>query len=315
MDTEKYNEMQEKVAAGKPVTDEGPYFHHVQWEAYKGLSKGMLGGAFIGTLVGGLVGGAAALALLPVIGTTAAVVSAVAFTGVGLWKGMDKFGSIGTVSAAVAAGLDTAERRGQIYLDNKVNEIKADLGNPEAKEALKNAKEPAYRTTHYVPPQDESVQQPTVFWKVALVGLAVGVAAGLLFAMGGLAGGVIEHVVGHAIIDQLGPLGIATVSAATFGAFGASFGINRDVFRKIFDATDMMYRGRAGDPVHAKMVTRSKEKAQEIEKPQEAEQPAPQTVLFDGHMTYPPSETYHRDKYAAAKQVLQEMDHTKMSPH
>lgn len=316
MDSEKYIEMQEKIGAGKPVTDEGPYLHHVQWESYKGWGKGKLGGAIIGTMVGSLVGGAAAAVLLPTIGAAAAGIGVLAFAGVGMWKGMDEFGKIGTVSGAVAAGLDAAERRNRIYMDTKVNEIKAELGDKEAEAKLAEAREPAYRTTHYVPPQDPAMEHGPIFWKVAAIGLAIGAAAGLLLAASGLASGLLGHIVSestlHAVSGVIGEKGIALLSMATFGAFGASFGINRDIFRKIFDQTDMMYRGtprKLGEPAEAKMVTRAPEKEQAVEKTKEK-------IVYDGHLQYPESETHHRDQYLkAAKEHLLSMDHTKMMSH
>ncbi len=330
MDSEKYNEMQEKIRSGKPVTDEGPYYHHVTWESYKGWGKGKLGGAVIGTIVGGVVGTAAALIALPTIGVPGAIIGALAFAGVGLWKGMDEFGRIGTVSAAIAAGLDTAERRNQLYIDGKINEIKAELGDEKAKIALQNAKEPAYRTTHYVPPQDPSLQHGPVFWKVAAIGLAVGVAAGLLLASSPLALELLGHIIGEEAIKTISTsmsgYGLQALSMATFGAFGASFGINRDVFRMIFDKTDMMYRGRASEKAQAQMITRGKEKSPEANKDQtkqisaEKSPPAPATEAngnyYDGLINYPDSATHFRDKQIAeAQKALLTMDHTQMRPN
>ncbi|MDX2073819.1 MAG: hypothetical protein SFX19_05580 [Alphaproteobacteria bacterium] len=312
MDTEKYHEMQEKILAGKPVTDEGPYYHHIQWEAYKGWSKGKIGGAAIGTLIGSIVGGAAAFAMLPLISPAAAGVGVLAFAGIGMWKGMDEFSKIGTITGAVAAGLDTAERRNQLYLDNKINEVKAELGDKGAQEALAHPHDPVYRTTHYVPPQDPSMKHGPVFWKVALAGLAIGLAAGLLLASGGIATGFFEHIMRPEVFAGLGgEASITALSMATFGAFGASFGINRDIFRRIFDHTDAIYEGHPrtiGEDAPAQMVSRglAKNAEKDIEK---------QTVFYESALPYPESDTYHRDKYAAAKQVLQEMDHTKMLPH
>jgi hypothetical protein len=311
MDTEKYNEMQEKIATGKPVTDEGPYYHHVQWESYKGWAKGKFGGAVIGTIIGGLIGGAAALILAPALPTAIAGAAVLAFAGIGLYKGMEEFGQIGTVTGAVAAGLDTAERRSQLYMDNKVNEIKAELGDEKAKEALAKAKEPAYRTTHFVPPPDGTEAHGPIFWKVALVGLAVGIAAGIIFASGGLAtsmfNSIVQHVAGESVVLSSGT--VMALSAATFGAFGASFGINRDVFRKIFDTTDVLYRGRVGESTTAQMVTRTKTPAKEIENP------APVTYV-PPTLKYPESNTHFRDaEIAKAQRALMEMDHTRMTPH
>lgn len=316
MDTEKYNEMQEKLAAGKPVTDEGPYYHHVQWESYKGWAKGKFGGAMIGTIIGTVVGVAAAAILLTFSAPlTIAGASVLAFAGMGLYKGMDEFGRIGTVTGAIAAGLDTAERRNAYNLKKTALEIKADMGSKEAAVELQELKEPAYRTTHYVPPQDKEVEHGPIFWKVALIGAGVGIMAGVLFATGGIANGIFDYVLSHvaevtgAALPVLDKPAVIALSAATFGAFGASFGINRDIFRQIFDKTDMMYRGRVA-PAPAKEVTRNHEKSLM------QEQEAAKSLEYDSPIEYPASGTHFRDQQLArAQQALLEMDHTRMSPN
>lgn len=321
MDTEKLVEIEEKVKKGKPVTDEGPYYHHAWWESYKGMVKGKLGGAVIGAIMGSVVGVAAAAVLSTIGAPIAAGVVIAAFAGAGMIKGVHEFSQIGASAGAVAAGLDTAERRNKLYLDGKFNEIEAKLDRLEAEipnktpapVIRKEVREPVYRTDHFVEAPDGKGQAGLVFWKVAAIGLAVGAAAGLLLAGSGVAAMALEHVLGHGIVAGLGTSGITALSTATFAAFGASFGINRDVFRKIFDHTDVLARGmtrRLG------LTESQKVQAPAQEQEQAPQQNSKQTVIYEPQINYPESNTYHRDKVIAqAKQALLGMDHTKLPPH
>ncbi len=317
MDTEKLVEIDEKKAAGKPVTDEGPYYHHAWWESYKGSVKGMLGGAVVGGLMGSVVGVAAAAILLPTVGIAAAITAAVAFVGIGIIKGVEEFSQIGISAGAVAAGLDTAERRNKLYLESKFNEIENKLNRLEAEIPNKltvtpkktDLREPVYRTDHFVEAKDGKGQAGPIFWKVAAVGLAVGLIAGAIFASSGLAAELLTPLLG----DAAGKVGIMAVSTATFGAMGASFGINRDVFRKIFDHTDVLARGmtrRLG------LTEAQQAQVTQPEQPEKYTETGVSTVLLEPQITYPESTTYHRDKVIAqAKQTLLGMDTSQLPKH
>lgn len=326
MDTEKYNEIQEKVRNGKPVSDEGPYYHHVHWETYKGGVKGKLGGAIVGSVIGAVVGVVAASVLVFAgAGMAAAAIGAVAFTGMGMWKGMDEFSTIGKVAGGVSAGLDIAERRNKLFVEEKIGELKEEIhkigggeqaviGQTSAKPA-KQEKEPFYRLNHYVAPHDETLKGGPVFWKVAAIGMIVGIAAGGLLAAGGLATGIIGHIIGHTAVDALGAGTITALSMATFGAFGASFGINRDIFRQMFDKTDMLFRGLSPtltEQYKQKLVA----KGHSVDIPEKNKENLT-PVLYEGSaVSYPESDTYHRDKLMeAAKNALMSLDHTKLPPH
>jgi hypothetical protein len=334
MDTTEQLEIQHAQRLGHPETDEGPYYHDSWWESYKGSVKGKLGGVVIGAAMGAAVGVAAAIAI-PFVGgallTTGALAMTVSgFTAAGMLYGAHEFADVGRVTGAVAAGLETAERRNDVKLaklENKIDKLQSTItGEPIPADAQAAADKAAatdldYKTTHC--DDHQSAQRPPlVFWKVALIGLAIGAAAGLLLASGGVAGHVLGLLGAAGEGGVLSTVGVYAASALSMGLFGASFGVNRDMFRSVFDKTDLMFRG---------IVSKSKASEQIIEAPapapvQQAVQTtekSPEVVAMPAQETkqqsqveYPASETYHRDKVvASARQALLTMDHTKAISH
>jgi hypothetical protein len=336
MDTEKHLEIEKKIREGKSPNDEGPYYHHAWWESYKGGVKGKLGGAIIGTLVGAVVGGivAATLAVAAIPGPLLAITLA-AFTGVGMIKGYQEFGEVGKIVGSNAAQSRLLESRLRTMMDGKVAEIKEEIGElkslvtgtPNAeKNALAKDKAMAeydevnYRKSHYAklnPPQMNSF----AFWKVALIGLAIGAAAGAILAIGGTGGAagiILGHILGgEAAVHALGATGVFAASVATMGALGASFGINRDLFRRVFDKTDLLFKGitnktsiskleqdqiNAGLAVQQKLMSKDNEIATAV------------MPEYSG-VQYPKSETHFRDKVLpAAQRALLSFDHTRATP-
>jgi len=320
MDTEEDTEIRIAKFIGRPETDEGPYYHDAWWESYKGSVKGKLGGAVIGGLVG-LAVGLAAAAVLPLVGAVSTISTGVmiaAFSAGGMIYGMHEFSEVGKVTGAVAAAQEKAEQRE----NGKFAEIKREIS--ELKSLITGSKTPKieqksidnsdlteseqlYRTTHcdeHCPPKNGKF----VFWKVAAVGLIAGVAAGALLAYGGLAG------------SFLGELGITKVSSpaimTVMGLFGASFGLNRDMFRRIFDKTDLLFKGIFhNSSSRGQQVTMLSQSSQQTEKSIEKSNVATPpiiTVVYPEHPDYPQSDTFHRDKLATAtKLALLNMDHNK----
>jgi|GEM_PF-4389210 len=334
MDTEEDIKIKQGIQKGHPETDEGPYYHESWWESYKGSVKGKLGGAVIGAAVGAAIGIAAAgvLAALTIGGLTFAAGAAIAggFAAAGMLYGGHEFSEIGKVTGAVAAAHEKSEHRQNARfskLEKGLAELKAMLGKKtpaneasdtsrqddktEAKPETGHSRD--YRTQHcddHCPPKGRK----WVFWKIAAIGLAIGLAAGALLAFGGLAGHVL-HALGAVAPEAIAHAGIGTYAASmtTMGLFGASFGINRDIFRQVFDNTDLWFRG---------MFSRSKERGKEVDsahaaaKPVEKADHAITTIVYDTYADYPQSDTYHRDKVlSSAKQALLSMDHTKAVPH
>lgn len=334
MDTEEHIEIQKAIRAGKPETDEGPYYHESWWESYKGSVKGKLGGAVIGAVVGAAIGVVAALAIPAIAGValTGATfgLTVAAFAAGGMMYGEHEFSEVGKVTGAVAAAHEKSEQRMKAFeagkfaeLKGEIQDIKAMLGGKKqnAEAALQSSQiaataaaeqNPSYRTQHcdeHCPPEEKK----PIFWKVAAIGLVVGAAAGAILATGGLAAPVVELFAGA----HLSGGAVLAASMVTLGLFGASFGINRDMFRQVFDKTDRLFKGLTGKSNGVSHAV-APEPVQMADKPIE-KQPntAVTTVVYDNSpVEYPKSDTYHRDKVlASAKQALLSMDHTKAIPH
>ena len=348
MDTEKYQKLKKQMDQGLSPNDEGPYYHHAWWEAYKGSVKGKLGGLVIGTVVGSIVGAVVAGGVVLVAGAgaiglagSAAVVGA--FAAGGALFGTHEFSSIGKITGAVSAAQDESEIRMKLYEEGKFNELKHDIneirelvkGNHKEAEAIAKQAEKdesrkaeetkvaeTYRTTHYAQLEPDKKNR-FIFSKITLIGLVIGAAAGALFAATGSADALLHGLTGSH--GALGTIGTFAASMASFGALGASFGINRDLFRRIFDKTDLMTKGIISNDLvkeqqvesgqrlskgHGKeddtIVTRNDAKDDKNDKKQAA---------YEG-IAYPESDTYYQDKVlAAAEKALLSFDHTRATPH
>ena len=344
MDSEKNTHMRELLEAGRPVTDEGPFHHHSWWEAYKGGVKGKLGGGILGAGMGAITGGIAVAGLSIATGGLVAMALPIVagFAAAGLIYGVHEFGEVGKVAGAVAASQKLAEKRMKEFEDSRFDEIKEEIG--ELKSIIKGEPAPKksarakadeidvhqdnYRTSHFQGSKVTGLAK-FVFWKVALVGLAVGLIAGAILVTGDMTHGLLEHlgVANNAIVDSLkgivGEKALEYMTAMTaLGAIGASFGINRDLFRQAFDQTDLWFRGFVSHGhARAVLLEKSTGNPQYIEEePQHKETAAPapnrEITNYPSHISYPESATHHRDKVlAAAKEALMSMDHTKMAPH
>lgn len=345
MDTEEDIEIKEAARAGKVQTDEGPYYHEPWWEAYKGSVKGKLGGLIIGAVVGGLIGTAAAF-ILPAIGAIGfasgyGVLSVIgAASALGMAYGLHEFSDIGKIVGSNAATAEKQEKRMKEFEAGKFSELKkeirdlkamltgkkdaaesrmpqsADADIPEHSKKYHNDRETHlldYRTQHC----DDEHCPPTggkwVFWKVAVIGLVVGAGAGALLAWGGGAAALL-HLLGHGVIVNEGA-GLFAATMGVGGLIGASFGINRDMFRQVFDKTDLWFRGIIKNGrARGKQMTAyvaAKEKSPEIARVATVTAP----LEYEGHIDYPTSSTYHRDKVlAAAEKALLSFDHTRATP-
>lgn len=276
MDTEEAREIAHHQYIGRPETDEGPYYHESWWEAYKGGVKGLLGGLIIGGGVGAIAGVMAAGAIALILGgavTPLAVGGIVlGFSAFGAYHGASEFAHVGIVTGAVSAAQEIAEDRLRDHDLSRFAELKREIvgikemikgKTPEEVEKAQEVCEPGvpsiraveqaqehYRTQHcddyHCPPEG----MKPVFWKVGLVGLLAGAAGGALLGWGGVhsvLSEIIEKFTGeHAALDGLKNLSAAQtagISAVAGGAIGASFGINRDLFRGVFDTTDRWFKG------------------------------------------------------------------------
>jgi hypothetical protein len=348
MDTEEEEHLESLVQKGRSVNDEGPFYHHTFWESYKGAVKGKLGGLFIGGAIGCAVG-VVAFGLLSVFVPELVIGAGVLIGGItaaGALYGMHEFGDVGRVTGAVAAGLKVEERRMHDFELGKFCEMKKDLneiktmvaqvaGNNITTDATTQlntaptnaapapvdmptlaetqAKLADYRTSHF---NDTPLKKDggMVFWKVTLVGLLAGAAIGLLLATDGATAGVLAEMGLGALKNHY------LASALTFGTIGASFGISRDLFRKVFDITDLLFKGFTGDVGKQKQLQPQQEIClnSNIERPQTIQKPQPVSTLvsYDSGLEYPTSDTFHRDQLAArAAQTLAALDHGVATRH
>lgn len=319
MDSEENHKIKQAVSQGKPETDQGPYYHHAWWESYKGGVKGLLGGLLIGAGVGAIAGlGAGGLLVMLQLVESAAVIPAIvgAFAAGGALVGGHEFSQVGMIAGSDAASQEKSEERSKHELHKAVGELKAELaelkalvqGKPESQaKAIKSSAQAAIpkdeeprRTTHcdeHCPPEGKT---KLVFWKVAGIGAAIGAATGALLLAGGNAAHLFDFL-GHATAEAVG--GSYLAATATGAAAGASFGINRDVFRRVFDITDHWFCG---------ILVPGKEdhqhgKAHEIAPPQKAAMPQ-----FDNANFKPAN--FFRDQVVSSK-LLAQIDPEKSVRH
>jgi hypothetical protein len=143
-----------------------------------------------------------------------------------------------------------------------------------------------------------------------LNGLIAGLAAGALLAASGMAG----HV-----IHGLGVGETFAASMATMGMFGASFGINRDAFRQVFDKTDLLYKGlteKSRSPEAAIAVAPSPPPVPSVNPTFNKTSPTASFITVVCAENTDQTHTFHRDKLAAStKLALLNMDHSKAISH
>jgi hypothetical protein len=348
MDSQELEEIAFHQQNGRPETTKGPYYHQTWWESYKGAVKGILGGIVVGGLVGAGVGGAVigALTLAGInIGGAAGVVLA-STTLFGMYEGKEKFEKVGIASGASAAAAEVSEVRMKEYvrgkftdLTNEIREMKAAIAgkispdamhtNPQAPDTKAIFDESDFRSTHFETHTSEKI--PLVFWNVATIGALVGaaVAAVAIFAGAG------DTTLGHIISDALSVSGAAadTALVATGATLGASFGVNRDIFRKIFDVTDCWFMGISDGKCSVTEIAQAKGKPAPNLAPQAPKNHAPEranalqnmttstdgvpTTTISGSSIAQQQTTLFRDKILAeqARNALLSMDHTTAVRH
>jgi len=314
MDTKEHIEIQEAIQQGLPATDEGPYYHEPWWESYKGSIKGYLGGAVAYTGVGAAIGLATAgLLFFTGLAAAATVMPIVAgCAAAGLLYGAHEFNEIGKIVGSGAAIAEKQEERSDKKfkaLERKIDELKTMVSGKSSADSLfaeentPSASDIRHHTTHMG--EHAEGKGKLIFWNIAAVGLAVGLAAGAMLAFGGTAEHLLQFMgkAGEPLLKAGGAV-INTAIITGMGLFGASFGINRDIFRRVFDQTDLWFKGLVTHP--------GRQQGQSIEQSREKTETAPiVTVVYPDLPDYPSSDTHHRDKLAAAKLALLNLDPNK----
>jgi hypothetical protein len=346
MDSEERKHIDHLTATGRPETDQGDYYHDAWWESYKGGVKGMLGGIFAGGLMGSVIGGLTAAALVAVAGVpmTAGAIGLMvaAFTGFGMYHGANEFAQVGTVTGAVAAAHEKSEERMKESLKAQFAELKREIKtlktgmtgkgksssddavpeeNAEPTPAEIEAKQNQHRTTHcdaHCPPSLKPI-----FWKVAGIGTLVGITAGAGLGVANLSTELL-HPLETAL--HIGHEQMLAASVIVGGATGASFGINRDIFRQIFDRTDRWFHGHftlaSEKPAPVKTLNLMPEfstppsQAQVQPQPVVYEQPPQAQALAEPVEQSPRQPTFFQDKIAdeMGRKALLALDHTMSRP-
>lgn len=242
----------------KDPPDHGSTYHPAFWGAYKGHVRGLLRGLLIGALAGAIVGGGLALLAgplaLPALIAHFSVGGLIAtMTGVGAIIGCELMGKIGNTAGNIASYFAQTEMRARY---------------PSLPEIAPGSPAPGIGHHFEVPP-DKDLKK-AFNWRVALPGVLVGLGIGSLLAFGVGGGGaellsglgleifkdptvlntvaeVGKHGAQHAAQALSVPAAAATIGAG--GLMGASFGINRGLFRTLFNYTDSVYdEGRLTGP-------------------------------------------------------------------
>ena len=138
--------------------------------------------------------------------------------------------------------------------------------------------------------------------------------AGVMLTYGGLTSEILESL-GFAGEKTVGLAGEYFASVTALGAVGASFGINRDIFRQIFDQTDLWFRGFVSHG-HSQKVLLDSPAPSIAQEPSVEKAPNAQPIAYEGHVKYPESNTHFRDQQIArARDAMMKMDHTQMVPN
>jgi hypothetical protein len=306
MDSLDVQKLKKARSQGQSETDEGPYYHKSWWEAYKGSAKGKFGGAIIGAAVGALIGIIAAPVLaIAGIATATASLTIVGLAAAGMVYGAHEFGDIGKTVGSDAALGEKLEKRLKSYVGGQFDELKQDVaelkaavrGEPAPErvpaKAEKQLEDEQYTTTHcddHCPPSKQ-----LIYPKITLIGLAVGLVAGALLAASPIGAAVIGH--------ELGMAGTAA-TMTVMGLFGASFGINRDLFRGVFDKTDLLFKGitKRSPSIEPQQAMNQAQEAAPQKAPEKESSIATAVFYADGEAQK--SGTYHADKITAERKAI-----------
>ena len=217
-------------------------YHRNFWSSAKGHMRGWFAGGTLGTIIGSGLGLAAlsfATAGAPLLPIFAA------FAVTGTLFGVEAYSAIAAAGASRAAGL--AEKHAR-KLDP------ANAGDP-----LKIAEDKLMydgRGHHYEFPPDRD--KGKIFsWKSGLLGTTIGATGGAILGFLGheLAAGAIVHSVGVGIAASVGTLALPVISAPimalagaiAFGIAGMSFGVDRGIFKSLFNQIDFNIKGKIHD--------------------------------------------------------------------
>jgi hypothetical protein len=213
----------------------------------RGITRGLLTGMTYGGLVGvGLLG---ASALLPFSIPVSIIASLAAL---GAITGSELMGHIGTSAGTVSSVLAEKEIR---------------LRYPSLPAISPDSPEPGVGYHAEIPPGRD--RGKFYHLKTGLAGAALGASVGALFGIGGLAEHLFSHETFH-MMHQIFHAGATQISIAAGALFGAQFGVNRGIFKTIFNYTDSLFEGRIGGPSKAQ-IARERERYTILEQGERSE--------------------------------------------
>ncbi len=242
---------------------ESPYLNRITWASYKALSRGQLGGLVLGGMIGLGVGIAAAalsaFALPPLglgaLGATGITAVIGGFTAIGAKYYYDVFKEVGAASGAVAAGMEIAEERSQVMnikLDTILNVLAKDGKiSPDEIKTIEDDVEAVYQKgTHNF--EKKFIDKPAYFWQIGAVGALAGIAvvaavAGAGFLMEGIVHGMDSAVALASHVFSGASLPLAGAAVAGGALAGASYGINRNLYRHVLNVTNALFEGNLGE--------------------------------------------------------------------
>ncbi len=216
-------------------------YYRIFWGAYKQHVHELLVGVGVGSGVGALAGLGAALLFFPVFAPAAIIVGAAG----GLAYAAEKISSIGTSSGAHASSLAEKHARA-LAPENKGNDLLA------ANDQLMNN-----GGGHHYDFMETEERQNYFHLKSGLTGTLIGAASGGLLGSVTVFAATALHIGVDAIpiIGQLlgataiaGALGAAApiiIGAIAFGILGLTFGIDRGLFKSLFNKIDSVLNGRS----------------------------------------------------------------------
>ncbi len=266
MDSEELKELAELQHENAPLTRKNAYHVDAVWGGYKGGIAGLIAGLMIGALAGVIIGGIAAGGIaLAAGGIAAESAGAIMAAGAvfGMMHGADKFERVGIAAGSSSAVGKKLEGRMKEYMRSVFVELKHEirsLRNGDKAQAQGTSlsdivKEKTlvdmveevqndFRVQHCDENHCKDNPGKIVFWKIAAIGATIGAVAGAAMGYGLNPHAVQEmltHVGGEKLLSNIG--GQVTALAITGAAVGASFGINRDIFRKIYDVAENLFVG------------------------------------------------------------------------
>ncbi|MBN8543014.1 MAG: hypothetical protein J0M34_01985 [Alphaproteobacteria bacterium] len=213
------------TATGGAGGEHSPYARRVLSAGYKGLIQGSIGGAALYGTFGAVIGTVVAIGLSLTPVGAAAWLAIPLIGGAGVLKGADTFGTISAQASMHAETAEMNERRRAIG-----DRLQETTSQKEADELVKLLHEESKET----PPHE------FFHWKPVLIGIAIGVALGLLMSMPPMSG-VLHFVIGDLakhIVGTAGAAMLAGTGAAIGGLAGATIGIDRYYIRQWFDTTE-----------------------------------------------------------------------------